>query len=175
MTSRIAVLGFVVPIGLMASGLIQIFLFDDFSIPFSFIHLLVVFAFICIMSYLAKKKDNVKEFVCSYFVIAIPFILGFLCTVTVNLQSIENSFFQSSMSFDNLTFCLMLGGFVPVIDIIVLIRALHDAISGFDYFDVLLSFVFTTIVIVTPLIIYKLSKAPNNNNTQENSYGSKID
>ena len=69
----------------------------------------------------------------------------------------------------------MLGGFVPVIDIIVLIRALHDAISGFDYFDVLLSFVFTTIVIVTPLIIYKLSKAPNNNNTQENSYGSKID
>ena len=172
MTSRIAVSGIVLPIVLMAFGAIQFF-FDDFSLLFSLFHLLVIFTYACVMSFLAKKKDFVKEFVCSYFVMAIPVVMSFLFVFTFNLQCIENSFFYYSLFFDNLVFCLAVGGLIPSLDTSTIIRSFYDGISGFDYFDVLFDFAISTILLVTPLIIYKLTKIPNNT-IQENSYGSKI-
>ena len=173
MTSRIAVSGIVVPIVLMALGLIQIFL-GVFNVLFSFFHLLVIFIYTCIMSYLAKKKGFVKEFVCSYFVMAIPVVMNFLFVFTLNLQFIENSFFYYSTSFDNLVFCLMVGGFIPSLDTSIIVRSFYDGTSGFDYFDVLFDFAIATILLVTPLVIYKLTKTPKVN-AEKNSYGSKID
>ena len=70
----------------------------------------------------------------------------------------ENTFFSSSMGFDNLVFILFLGGFVSAVDIVGTVRLFYNPYSPNPICDVLFVFVITAILLVTPVLIYKFTK-----------------
>ncbi len=168
MTSRNVVLGFILPIVLMSFCLLEfLFLDGDFFI-FSFAHLLVIFAYICILSFLSKKKNFISDFEDAYLVISIPFIIGFLYAI---MSKLGVSFLDGSMFFDNLAFYLFIGGFVAVSDVGGTVRLFYNPDNINDALDILFVFIITAILLITPQLIRKFTKSPKTN-IQENSYGS---
>ena len=165
MTSRTAVLGFIFPLVLMSFCLLYFLLPDNLLFPFSFVQLLLIFAYLCIMSFLSKKKSLIMEFECAYLVFAVPFILGFLYAIVLNIQELEIPFLKESILFDNLAFYLFIGGFVSAIDVGGTIRLFYDGAFGF----IPLVFIVTAILLITPLLIRKFTNPTKN--IQEKRYG----
>ncbi len=103
------------------------------------------------------------EFECAYFVIAIPFVLGFLYAI---MSELGVSFLDGSMFFDNLAFYLFIGGFVSVVDVGGTVRLFYNPNNINDALDMLFIFIITAILLITPILIYKLRKAPKTKSTQ---------
>lgn len=160
MTSRNIVLGLILPIIIMSFCLFS-FIIPDETLFFSFalIHLLILFAYICALAVISKKKNLINVFTCAYCTIAIPFILGLLFVITGTLQELENTFFNSSISFDNLVFLFFLGGFVSAVDVVGTVRLFYNPYSPNSIYDILFVSIITAILLITPILIYKLTKS----------------
>ncbi len=159
MTLKDTTYGFILPLVIMSFCLLYFVIPDDrLFFLFGLVHLLIVFVYLCTMAVITKKKNNTSVFKCAYWTIAIPFIIGLLFVIMSNLQNMENTFFSSSMGFDNLVFILFLGGFVSAVDIVGTVRLFYNPYSPNPICDVLLVFVITAILLVTPVLIYKFTK-----------------
>ncbi len=163
MTFKHKIAGIILSLSVMLTG-VQLFYFlpESRSAILSATHLLISFAFICILSALCKRKNLRGMFKYSYITLAIPYIIGFLAVVAVNLQQLDNAFLNSS-GFDDFTYLLLFCGLASVVDVVGTIRIFYDAadmgFTGFDIPDTFLVFVITAILLITPLLIYKSAKA----------------
>ena len=159
MTKKNITYGIISPLVIMSFCLLCTIIPDEvLSFLFSLTHLLIIFAYICTMAVIAKKKNGTSVFKCAYWTIAFPFIIGLLFVIMSTLQNMENTFFSSSMGFDNLVFILFLGGFVSAVDIVGTVRLFYNPYSPNPICDVLFVFVITAILLVTPVLIYKFTK-----------------
>lgn len=110
------------------------------------------------MAAIAKKKKCKTVFKYAYCTIAIPFVLGLLFVFMSHLQEIENTFFHTSIGFDNLVFVLFIGGFVSASDVVGTVRLFYNPYSPNPVCDVLFVFVITAVLLITPILIYKFTK-----------------
>ena len=110
------------------------------------------------MAVMAKKKKCTTVFKYAYWTIAIPFVLGLLFVFMSHLQDIENTFFHTSIGFDNLVFIFFLGGFVSAVDVVGTVRLFYNPYSPNPVYDVLFFSVLTVILLITPILIFKFTK-----------------
>ena len=148
MTLKNATFGFILPLILMSFCLFFFILPDSLLFPFSFVHLLIVLAYVCILASICKKKGLVKVFMCAYGTIAIPFLIGLIFVLFTSLNLNEN-----------IAFILMLGGFVSAIDVVGTIRLFYNPYDPKPGFDILFAFIITAILLIIPLFIYKFTKS----------------
>jgi len=158
MTSIKVVLGFIFPLVLMSFCLLNFLLPDSLFSLYSFACLLIIFAYICTLSFTAKKKNREGEFKYAYWTIAIPFILGLLFVFTKTLQRLDIAFLNRHIDFDNVAFPLFLGGFVSAIDVVGTIRLFYNPYDPNPICDFVFVFIITAILLITPLLIYKFTK-----------------
>lgn len=158
MTKKNTTYGIILPLVIMSFCLLCTIISDEtLSFFFNLTHLLIIFAYICTMAVIAKKRKYTTVFKYTYWTIAIPFVLGLLFVFMSHLQDMENTFFRS-VDFDNLVFIFFLGGFVSAVDVVGTVRLFYNPYSPNLVYDVLFVSVITAILLITPILIYKFTK-----------------